>query len=353
MNSYISQKREKRIQARQRTHCSFKIWSEYDNESNQDHRNSKNSDEFSEQTVEDIYNSFLEVRNILNAEKVNKKIAYDYYEYLESESSSSSDEELEIEEKIQNEMNTDLISVQNEFLNKKTIRAEDENNIENNISIEESSLDQNKPVGGNIDSILDIEPLLNLEMASVGPEPMKVEFSKNMEWRYYMRAGLKREEAEMIAQYVKEGKRIPRRGEVGMTSQDIEKFESLGYVMSGMRNSRMNKMRVKKEQMLYTVEEKKALAIYNLEEKQRRERNIINEMKIMWKNKLDGDYEDEDENVVKAEGSGNLGKQNGVNNGDVGEVKGGDDQVGINKNIGNDDSNNQRRDQVEMEVDNK
>jgi hypothetical protein len=42
-------------------------------------------------------------------------------------------------------------------------------------------------------------------------------------------------EAEAYAKYVKENTRIPRRGEVGLTSEEIEKFESLGYVMSGSR----------------------------------------------------------------------------------------------------------------------
>ena len=38
-----------------------------------------------------------------------------------------------------------------------------------------------------------------------------------------------------MAQYVKEGKRIPRRGEIGLTSDEIATFESSGYVMSGSR----------------------------------------------------------------------------------------------------------------------
>lgn len=38
-----------------------------------------------------------------------------------------------------------------------------------------------------------------------------------------------------MATFVQEGKRIPRRGEVGLTSEEIEQFEDLGYVMSGSR----------------------------------------------------------------------------------------------------------------------
>ena len=42
-------------------------------------------------------------------------------------------------------------------------------------------------------------------------------------------------EGEAMAEYVKAGKRIPRRGEIGLTSNEISTFESAGYVMSGSR----------------------------------------------------------------------------------------------------------------------
>ena len=42
-------------------------------------------------------------------------------------------------------------------------------------------------------------------------------------------------EGAAMAAYVTEGKRIPRRGEIGLTSDEIETFESVGYVMSGSR----------------------------------------------------------------------------------------------------------------------
>ena len=38
-----------------------------------------------------------------------------------------------------------------------------------------------------------------------------------------------------MAEFVKQNKRIPRRGEVGLTSEQIENFENQGYVMSGSR----------------------------------------------------------------------------------------------------------------------
>ena len=38
-----------------------------------------------------------------------------------------------------------------------------------------------------------------------------------------------------MAAFVAEGKRIPRRGEIGLTSDEIVTFEDAGYVMSGSR----------------------------------------------------------------------------------------------------------------------
>jgi NF-kappa-B-activating protein C-terminal domain len=42
-------------------------------------------------------------------------------------------------------------------------------------------------------------------------------------------------EGAAMAHYVTEGKRIPRRGEIGLTSDEIDTFEKVGYVMSGSR----------------------------------------------------------------------------------------------------------------------
>lgn len=42
-------------------------------------------------------------------------------------------------------------------------------------------------------------------------------------------------EGAAMAAYVAEGKRIPRRGEIGLTSDQIASYEAVGYVMSGSR----------------------------------------------------------------------------------------------------------------------
>jgi hypothetical protein len=77
-----------------------------------------------------------------------------------------------------------------------------------------------------------------------------------------------------MAQYVQAGKRIPRRGEVGLSADEIQHFEDLGYVMSGSRHSRMNAVRIRKENQVYSAEEKAALAMINFEEKAIREQKV-------------------------------------------------------------------------------
>ncbi|KAL9256287.1 NKAP family protein-like protein [Drosera capensis] len=82
-------------------------------------------------------------------------------------------------------------------------------------------------------------------------------------------------EGDAIAQYVQQGKRIPRRGEVGLSADEIQKFETLGYVMSGSRHQRMNAIRIRKENQVYSAEDKRALAMFNYEEKSKREAKVM------------------------------------------------------------------------------
>ena len=84
-----------------------------------------------------------------------------------------------------------------------------------------------------------------------------------------------------MAAYVQSGKRIPRRGEVGLSSDQISKFEDLGYVMSGSRHSRMNAVRIRKENQIYSAEEKAALAMFNFEENKNKEAIILQDMKSL------------------------------------------------------------------------
>lgn len=54
-------------------------------------------------------------------------------------------------------------------------------------------------------------------------------------------------EGAAMAAYAAEGQRIPRRGEIGMDAEVIERYEQAGYVMSGSRHKRMNAVRMRKE----------------------------------------------------------------------------------------------------------
>jgi len=88
-------------------------------------------------------------------------------------------------------------------------------------------------------------------------------------------------EGDAMAEYVKSGLRIPRRGEVGITADQIENLEVLGYVMSGSRHRRMNAVRIRKENQVYSAEEKRALAMYNFEEKANRESMLVGDLREM------------------------------------------------------------------------
>lgn len=88
-------------------------------------------------------------------------------------------------------------------------------------------------------------------------------------------------EGAAIASYVQQNKRIPRRGEVGWTGEEIEQLENMGYVMSGSRHKRMNEVRLRKENQVYSAEEKSALALFNYEEKQQRENQLMAEFRKM------------------------------------------------------------------------
>ncbi|XP_032678218.1 NKAP family protein CG6066 [Odontomachus brunneus] len=93
-------------------------------------------------------------------------------------------------------------------------------------------------------------------------------------------------EGAAMAAYVAEGKRIPRRGEIGLTSEEIASYESVGYVMSGSRHRRMEAVRIRKENQIYSADEKRALAMFSKEERQKRENRILGQFREMVNQKL-------------------------------------------------------------------
>ena len=94
-------------------------------------------------------------------------------------------------------------------------------------------------------------------------------------------------EGAAIAQFVLTGQRIPRRGEVGMSSEQIAEYERMGYVMSGSRHARMNAIRIRKENQVYSAEEKRALAMLNYEEKAGKEKKLLAEFRKYLQDKQD------------------------------------------------------------------
>jgi len=109
----------------------------------------------------------------------------------------------------------------------------------------------------------------------VGPLPKA---TVQLTTKEYGKALLPGEGAAMAA-FVAEGKRIPRRGEIGLTSDQIDSFESVGYVMSGSRHRRMEAVRLRKENQIYSADEKRALAMFNKEERAKRENKILSQFR--------------------------------------------------------------------------
>ncbi|XP_004598504.2 NKAP-like protein [Ochotona princeps] len=121
----------------------------------------------------------------------------------------------------------------------------------------------------------------------IGPEAPIIHSSQDEKPLNYGRALLPGEGAAM-AEYVKAGKRIPRRGEIGLTSEEIASFECSGYVMSGSRHRRMEAVRLRKENQIYSADEKRALASFNQEERRKRENKILASFREMVYRKTKG-----------------------------------------------------------------
>ncbi|KAF3436283.1 hypothetical protein FNV43_RR23375 [Rhamnella rubrinervis] len=169
-------------------------------------------------------------------------------------------------------------------LNKKKTRSETEggtSNSEENLDSEvdvngKAKLEEAKVDEGDTEALMFKEmieaqkkPALDNEPI-VGPQPLP-----RAEGHISYGGALRPGEGDAIAQYVQQGKRIPRRGEVGLSAEEIQKFEGLGYVMSGSRHQRMNAIRIRKENQVYSAEDKRALAMFNYEEKAKREHKVM------------------------------------------------------------------------------
>ncbi|KAJ2609557.1 hypothetical protein H4S08_003997 [Coemansia sp. RSA 1365] len=108
----------------------------------------------------------------------------------------------------------------------------------------------------------------------IGPLPLHEQMPTTLTEGDFAKALLPGEGSAMAA-YLQADQRIPRRGEVGMDQNMIERLENSGYVMSGNRHRRMNAVRVRKENQVVSAEEKRQMLLQNQEERLKKEAQVI------------------------------------------------------------------------------
>ncbi|KAL6846261.1 hypothetical protein ACP4OV_023709 [Aristida adscensionis] len=151
--------------------------------------------------------------------------------------------------------------------------------------IEETAVTEIDPEAIKFKEMLEAQKKASLENEMpVGPMPLP-----RAEGHISYGGALRPGEGDAIAQYVQQGKRIPRRGEVGLSAEEIQKFEDLGYVMSGSRHQRMNAIRIRKENQVYSAEDKRALAMFNYEEKSKREHKVMADLQRLVQRTIGND----------------------------------------------------------------
>jgi len=134
---------------------------------------------------------------------------------------------------------------------------------------------------GDEDSDMELGPM---PAATIGGKA-----TKRIDERQYGGA-LLRGEGSAMAAFLQEDTnvRIPRRGEIGLTSDEIATFEDVGYVMSGSRHKRMNAVRIRKENQVISAEERRGILKLQKEERERRETVLREEFQELMDEKLKG-----------------------------------------------------------------
>jgi hypothetical protein len=126
--------------------------------------------------------------------------------------------------------------------------------------------------------------------SEIGPQPalvVETRSNKRIDERQYGGA-LLRGEGSAMAAFLQDDPsvRIPRRGEIGLRSEEIANFEAVGYVMSGSRHKRMNAVRIRKENQVISAEEKRGILKLQKEERERRETILREEFQELVSEKL-------------------------------------------------------------------
>jgi len=186
------------------------------------------------------------------------------------------EEDVKVEKKVEPKLEPKLPSAEEEEAEESS-SSEDEGPVWiEKPSLETGAVPTNPERSSNGESDSEEEDL------ALGPQPKeKVQLTH----KEYGKALLPGEGAAMAA-FVAEGKRIPRRGEIGLTSNEIEKYEEVGYVMSGSRHRRMEAVRIRKENQIYSADEKRALAMFSKEERQKRENKILSQLREVVNKKV-------------------------------------------------------------------
>lgn len=120
---------------------------------------------------------------------------------------------------------------------------------------------------------------------------------------YYGKALMPGEGSAMAA-FVADDRRIPRRGEIGLKSEQIEAFESVGYVMSGSRNRRMEAVRLRKENQVYSAEELAALSQLSREERKQQQERALSQFRAIVESKMGKDEDNPDAGGASGSGTG-------------------------------------------------
>ncbi|GAA5974959.1 hypothetical protein JCM11641_006779 [Rhodosporidiobolus odoratus] len=152
------------------------------------------------------------------------------------------------------------------------------------------------PGGDEEDEWVEKAPLENASGAGIGGAgdsdsdnevgPMPLSGAGASKTRNAYGGALRPGEGSAIAAYVESGERIPRRGEIGLNPDTIDKWEASGYVMSGSRHKRMNAVRVRKENQVISAEEKRGILQLAAAEKLKRENEIVASFRELVDEKL-------------------------------------------------------------------
>lgn len=134
--------------------------------------------------------------------------------------------------------------------------------------------------------------------------------TKGMEDVVNYGGNLMKGEAQAMASFVADGKRIPRRGEIGLTPEQIKQFEDDGFVMSGSRHGVINAVRLRKESQIYNAQEAAIIAKLNREERERQEQKLLKDLSSLVKSKVAKVSESTNTTTTTAVGNSSLNNSN-------------------------------------------